>query len=300
MLHGSICAPSSDSEQNEPVGSDRLALYRFRELQGKIRRMTNMHFTMREIFQPKRLFVQAVLCMMTVALFVHMGPFGTYLDMPVSTRIAYWGVIMVVNWSICSTALQAAAIWAYVKEKSPWLVVTAAALAASLPATGTVYVANVLFRPEIVKFASLLTLFPSVAVVTMAIGLITIQLTGMSSLKPATEPEPAPDKPPGPPSILRRLPLELRGELVRLSMNDHYVEVETVKGSTLVLLRFADALQELGEADGLQVHRSHWVARSAVENARRDGARWLLTLTTGAEVPVSRTFRSAAKAAGLF
>ena len=39
-------------------------------------------------------------------------------------------------------------------------------------------------------------------------------------------------------------------------MNDHYVEVETTKGTTLILLRFSDALEELGCAYGLQVRRS--------------------------------------------
>ncbi|MGG2478092.1 DNA-binding response regulator, partial [Rhizobium sp. BR5] len=32
----------------------------------------------------------------------------------------------------------------------------------------------------------------------------------------------------------------------------------------LVLLRFADALKELGHTAGLQVHRSHWIADADV------------------------------------
>ena len=44
----------------------------------------------------------------------------------------------------------------------------------------------------------------------------------------------------------------------KLKMADHYVEAFTTAGSTLVLMRFADAVSELEGADGLRVHRSYW------------------------------------------
>jgi DNA-binding LytR/AlgR family response regulator len=49
----------------------------------------------------------------------------------------------------------------------------------------------------------------------------------------------------------------------------------------------------------LQVHRAHWVARDQVRTARRSGARAILTMTDGSEVPVSRSFVPVVKAAGL-
>ena len=61
-------------------------------------------------------------------------------------------------------------------------------------------------------------------------------------------------------------------------------------GSTLVLMRFADAVAELDGAGGLQVHRSYWVARRHVEGAARRDGRTTLRLTGGHEVPVSRTY----------
>jgi DNA-binding LytR/AlgR family response regulator len=63
-------------------------------------------------------------------------------------------------------------------------------------------------------------------------------------------------------------------------------------------MRLGDAMQELA-GQGLQVHRSHWVAPEAVRRHRRDKGRDLLVMTDGAEVPVSRSFRAAAQDAGL-
>nr|WP_255553731.1 LytTR family DNA-binding domain-containing protein [Maritimibacter sp. DP1N21-5] len=107
------------------------------------------------------------------------------------------------------------------------------------------------------------------------------------------------DATPQPPRILSRVPIDKRGRLYALSVQDHYVEVITDKGSELVLLRLADAMGEVGTTPGLQVHRSHWVATGAVAAAKRDGAKAVLTLQDGRDIPVSRTYLPAVKEAGL-
>lgn len=101
------------------------------------------------------------------------------------------------------------------------------------------------------------------------------------------------------PSILKRLPPNLGREVVRVSSQDHYVEVHTKLGKELILMRFADALEELEGIRGVRVHRSHWVGRGAVAKSRRDGSRVFLVLHDGTEVPVSRSYRADVKAAGL-
>ncbi|MGC1503934.1 MAG: LytTR family DNA-binding domain-containing protein [Sulfitobacter sp.] len=100
--------------------------------------------------------------------------------------------------------------------------------------------------------------------------------------------------------FLRRLPLADRGPLVRIEAQDHYLRVVTQRGAALILLRLSEAVDELGSAAGLQVHRSHWVALDAVTAHRREKGRDLLILSDGAEVPVSRSNRTAAQDAGLF
>lgn len=96
----------------------------------------------------------------------------------------------------------------------------------------------------------------------------------------------------------RRLPFELRAQLVRIEAQDHYLNVVTQKGSTLILMRLGDAIAEL-EGQGLQVHRSHWVALQAVAKPRREKGRDVLLMSDGMAVPVSRSYRAAVQEAGL-
>ena len=90
------------------------------------------------------------------------------------------------------------------------------------------------------------------------------------------------------PPLLRRLPADKRGGLLRLTMNDHYVSVATDGGEEMLLMRLGDAMNEAWPEEGLRVHRSHWVARRAVREVRRDGDRAALSLVNGEEIPVSR------------
>jgi len=74
-----------------------------------------------------------------------------------------------------------------------------------------------------------------------------------------------------------------------LKAEEHYVSL-TLRGGTSFLLRgrLADAIEQVPPEAGLQVHRSYWVARSALAalNRKRDG--WRLRLRDGTEIPVAR------------
>lgn len=61
--------------------------------------------------------------------------------------------------------------------------------------------------------------------------------------------------------------------------------------SRMVLHRFSDAVRQLPEDLGMQVHRSHWIAHEAVKDAVVEGQSMKLRLVDDKEVPVSRTFR---------
>ena len=93
------------------------------------------------------------------------------------------------------------------------------------------------------------------------------------------------------PSFTSKLRTDRRGELLALNAQGHYLRVVTTAGEDLILHRFGDALQELGTAGGLQVHRSWWVSAAALSNARRR-TRKSVVLANGLEVPVSRTYRA--------
>jgi hypothetical protein len=92
-----------------------------------------------------------------------------------------------------------------------------------------------------------------------------------------------------PASLGQRLKPGLRSAaILALEAEDHYVRVHTANGSELILIRLADAIAEMGDVEGARTHRSWWVARAAVKEARRADGRATLTLTNGAEAPVSR------------
>lgn len=99
--------------------------------------------------------------------------------------------------------------------------------------------------------------------------------------------------------FLERLPVKYRtSELYAVSSEDHYLRVHTSLGEEMILMRLADAIKELGDADGLQTHRSWWVARGGVADTKRENGKLTLILKSGAEAPISRTFAQSVKAAG--
>ncbi|MGA0599771.1 LytTR family DNA-binding domain-containing protein [Caulobacter sp. KR2-114] len=102
-----------------------------------------------------------------------------------------------------------------------------------------------------------------------------------------------------PPRFPERLPPRLRAAaILAVEAQDHYLQVHTDAGRELILMRLSDAVAELEGLEGAQVHRSWWVARAAVADARREERRAILTLTDGSEVPVSRAYVRALREMG--
>jgi hypothetical protein len=90
------------------------------------------------------------------------------------------------------------------------------------------------------------------------------------------------------PRLAARLPATVGREIFGLEAEDHYVRVHTDRGSALLLMRMADAVDELDGLEGLRVHRSWWVAKAAVRACAKEGRRMVLTLADGSKAPVTR------------
>ena len=104
-----------------------------------------------------------------------------------------------------------------------------------------------------------------------------------------------------PVKFLDRLPVKLVGaKLWAVEAQDHYLRLHTDKGEDLILMRLSDAIAELEGIEGARTHRSWWVARDAVTGAERGDGRAVLTLVSGAEVPVSRAYAKALRDAGWY
>ena len=90
--------------------------------------------------------------------------------------------------------------------------------------------------------------------------------------------------------LVARLPLDIRGRILCLEMEDHYVRVHTDRGAALVLMRLSDAINEAQPVKGRQVHRSWWVSDEAVEEFERVGRTGMVHLRNGSRAPVSQRY----------
>ncbi len=88
--------------------------------------------------------------------------------------------------------------------------------------------------------------------------------------------------------FLDRLPPSLGTDILCLAMEDHYLRVHTSYGDALLLLRMADAVAELEGYPGVQVHRSWWVAKAAIDRVIRKPRKKTIVLTNGVHVPISQ------------
>jgi hypothetical protein len=210
------------------------------------------------------------------------GAFGSG-DIPLGKRIPYWLTLTLVGW--LWGAIIAGQVFPSSDSRLPlWGRVVLVALTMSAPYTLFVaFVSQRVFHDHF-PLGAYPGLFLSVLAVALALTSLNVVFgrAQVTSAAPAGAP---------PPKFLERLPLKLRGAAVwAVEAEDHYLRLHTSKGQDLILMRLSDAVAELEGIEGAQVHRSWWVARDAIADARRGDGRATLTLKDGAEVPVSRTY----------
>ena len=117
-------------------------------------------------------------------------------------------------------------------------------------------------------------------------------------LPPAAEVSPVRDANIAPlPSIMHRLPSEVRGTLYALSAERHYVRIYTSNGEHQLLMRLADAVDLARGTEGHRIHRSHWVSRAGVASVHAEAGRMEVRLQNGVSLPVSRSRQGAIRSA---
>ena len=220
------------------------------------------------------------------------GPFGTHDMMPAPQRLLYWMICIPVIGLFVRFAMRT------VIGKS-WplpLRIAAGSVLAGFPASFIVLLLHGLFVGAMNFDAG--GLAEVYLTVTIVIGLAAYPLVLLAAARAAETPEAAPESPPASSPFLRRIPARLGADLLWLSAEDHYIRVTTPLGSDLILCRLSDAIAELGGEAGQRVHRSHWVARRAVDAIERRDGKTVLRLTNGETVPVSQSYVPSLKAAG--
>ena len=222
----------------------------------------------------------------TIFLASVLGPFGTYVAMPWPVRSVYWtGVLLV---AIPLALLVSTVLRQQFDKPDGWRSHFSAALVFTL-----------LFSPFLWGYTHLF--IEAQTANHFDIGYFMIHAgaaaLGVASLRIAISAiRTAPDEyhltaPVREPPLLARLPETQRAPVLRLTVEDHFVDVVSANGKARLRMRFRDAVREMEPAEGFVVHRSHWVARSAIVGQRVEAGRMFLKLVDGEEVPVSRRYR---------
>lgn len=251
----------------------------------------------------RRIAIELLIVAAIGLLLAALGPFGSWV-LPFDLRCLLWIGGIVAAYAIIRP-MTAAGEWLAARVRAPAL-------------AGYLIVLSVAAVPITLLFGAVLRALPlqpawngSLALIYLQVWLIgfAIHLFMKRVLAPTTAaapvPAPAealreghPAQPAPPPRLLARLPAHVGYRVLCLEMEDHYVRVHATGGSALLLMRLADAIAELDGVDGMQVHRSWWVARAAVTGIRRDNRSLRLDLENGMQVPVSRSYAALLRASG--
>jgi len=94
------------------------------------------------------------------------------------------------------------------------------------------------------------------------------------------------------PRFLERVQPKAHAEdVLLLKAEEHYIRIILEDREELVLYRFSDAVSELGEQLGYQVHRSYWVSFGSIERIESGDRKITLHLKSGHTVPVSARYQ---------
>lgn len=227
------------------------------------------------------------------------GPFGSYPAFPTATRYAFWLGMTLAG---VAAAIAADALLPTTKLRAGLARTATVAVASAVPMTFVVAWAMSLVQPgRFFAPPQLLALFVAVAAVQLVIVYATT--ASFSRIHEAAPPAPSPAPPVAaatpagfPAALLSRLPPGIGREIIALETEDHYLRVHTLAGSTLILMRMADAVALIDPRLGAQVHRRWWVADAAVAAFQAEGQKLFLRLVDEKLVPVGRTFSAAARA----
>lgn len=215
---------------------------------------------------------------------VFLSLFGAF-DRPISTIVRDDAPYFIFSWLGALLGMAGArlcgrlGLW----SRGPIVVGLATGLLMAAPMALVVWVVESLLRGRPIPAGAVPGMLWDVVLVCVGASVLAILVSGRSAHRN--------EGAAAPPKFLERVPLKLRdAELWAVEAEDHYLRLHTSKGQDLILMRLADAIDELEGIEGAQVHRSWWVARAAIADARRGDGRATLTLKDGSEVPVSRTY----------
>ena len=214
------------------------------------------------------------------------GPFGSYVGMTLPERIGHF-VLCVTLIGGCSLIVSYGVARRFFQGYWPLWAALCVDLGLTLPGAAIVYGSLSLFAPDVVANVQPVGLIWQNLLLTLIFRGISLALS-WRRIREGGQVEATPQAVSEAPALHARLPRGLRSQpVLALSSEDHYLRVHTPKGEALILMTMAEAVAQLPH--GFQIHRSHWVADTAIKDAGADK----VELVTGLSLPLSRHRRKA-------
>lgn len=239
-----------------------------------------------ELIADLRSHVPLVLWIILALSLALMGPFGSYGALSFAERLLFWFPVLAVGMAM------ATAIRAFVYGTLGLTDFRRGSLLIALLIC--IVICPPLYLMVHALFASGRGDLPNFLEIVLLVGSLSL---GVCSLRLSVQLVPPADA--GIPRLMQRVEPSARGKLLSISVRDHYVDVRTSHGHVSLLMRFCDAMAEAEPVDGVQVHRSHWVAWDAIAAVENADGKAVLHLKCGGAVPVSRSHREKLEARGL-
>ncbi|MBL4660052.1 MAG: LytTR family transcriptional regulator DNA-binding domain-containing protein [Alcanivoracaceae bacterium] len=224
----------------------------------------------------------------------YLGPFGSY-QIPLFNRLLYW-VILIGAGHFIYFQTDRFCQWYFDKKDLNILFgfIVSSFIGAVFLSFFVEYISHYFMNLELAFPKNFLFFFPKVFVLGLTLNVLGY-LIDHAKNNTASVHEVTHDQN----NFINRIPHKLGSDLICFSMDDHYLLVYTEKGSHMMLLRMKDALVELKDYKGLQVHRSWWVAIDAVMDVKKQTRKATLIMKNNIEVPVSQKYLPMLKEAGL-
>ena len=254
------------------------------------------------------------------------GPIGIDDSLGPATRLAFVVTCCALCWPLCHSL--GACILKLARHHPPVRIALACSggvLFTTVPCTAIVFTTYWMFEPDVAVQIGIGHTYLNVTVAVVPYSLLIyycaclrVRLRAAAESGDGTEPGPGIASPPAAPAagdaataqhrdssarrhpaqarFLDRLPEAAGLDVVYLHVHGHYINVVTTTGAHSILMRFGDAVAELGDL-GIQVHRSYWCALRHVTAVLRQEERTVLRVTGGHELPVSRTYLNVVRTA---
>lgn len=245
-----------------------------------------------------------------------LGPFGTFDSFSFPSRFAFWLSSIIAAGIFIHTAVSLLVRRAQETVRSALIWLTIGLVVGSIPAAAVVMLIFSFFQGTPLNEISYLLVWINVLIISILVSFAKFAALAFKNLsevlnttketKPvqtetseaiversAQENVAASNAKSSPPEVplLGLLSADTRPEdIISFSMQDHYVNFTTTKGSQMILMRFSDALEQLGDLEGLRLHRSHWAACDHIVHMNKKDRKYEATLSDNRKLPVSTTY----------